>query len=82
MSTVENSKIWGKLCKTVDNYVDSVDKGHKSKCHLPQIYQGHFAISQESLENIDILAIEQNMPIFLRFSSIISRETLRLCVNH
>jgi len=30
VSTAGNGKILGEMLKTVDNYVDSVDKGHKN----------------------------------------------------
>jgi len=40
MSTAGNGKIWGKFHKTVDNYVDSVDKGHDFSPRLcPECYK-------------------------------------------
>jgi len=35
LSTPVNGEIWGKLCKTVDNSVHSVDKGQKNGLKIP-----------------------------------------------
>lgn len=50
MSTAKTDKIWGKFQKTVDNCVDSVNKGHISWSILASKHKGHIRQSWQTID--------------------------------